>query len=351
VVTARAQVRSKLSVVRSVLCEARTADFEPPFSDAFAVAGPGLTVSVVVATYLRADQLRACLEGLRLQERPADDIVVVRRREDLDAASVVIDHADLVREVTVDLPGVVAALRAGAAVAVGDVVAFIDDDAVPRPAWLRYLLAPYSEPSVHAVGGRDIVHENGRVVGGTKRRVGLLSGIGRLTGNHHLGVGWPRDVHVLKGCNSSYRREALALPRGLRGRGAQVANDMATSLRVATGGARVVYEPRALVDHYPGPRFDEDGRHSRSSRAILDAAYNQTYVISSLRPDLRRRRLAFSLTVGDRSSPGALRIGLSSSRFYRQPWAEYLQTARTLVQAANDAKRFPLRFDRPSASV
>jgi hypothetical protein len=45
-----------------------------------------------------------------------------------------------------------------------------------------------------------------------------------LIGNHHLGVGEPREVDVLKGVNMSYRRTAIAdihFDERMRGTGAQ----------------------------------------------------------------------------------------------------------------------------------
>jgi GT2 family glycosyltransferase len=308
---------------------------------------PDPTVSVVVATYRRAQQLGECLSGLGQQVRPPEEIVVVRRNDDSDAGSVLRTCSQRVHEVIVDEPGQVAALRAGAVRATGDVIAFLDDDAVPRRDWLKRLLAPYSDPAVAAVGGRDVVHHDGHTVSGSANRVGRFSRYGRLSGNHHVGVGWPRDVDVLKGCNCSYRRGMLRLPRGLRGDGAQVGNDMATSLRAATLGGRVVYEPGALVDHYPGPRFDEDARRDPSPRAVLDSVYNQTYVIASLRPDLRNRRLAYLLLVGDRAVPGAARTAIARLRRERHLHGRFPSTAKTVLRADRDARRSPLQFDPP----
>lgn len=323
-------------------CDPTVAD-----ADRGALGGGEPTVSVVVATYRRAEQLRDCLRGLGEQIRRPEEIVVVRRDEDSDAASVLRSFGDGVREVIVDEPGQVAALRAGAVRATGDVIAFLDDDAVPRRDWLERLLVHYSDPAVVAVGGRDVVHHDGHIETGATDRVGRLSRYGRLSGNHHLGVGWPREVDVLKGCSCSYRREMFRLPRGLRGEGAQVGNDLATSLRAATLGGRVIYEPRALVDHFPGPRFDEDRRRDPSPNAVADGVYNQTYVIASLRPDLRNRRLAYLLLVGDRTTPGAVRTAVARLRHERHASGRLRSTATLVLRADRDARRSPLRFDPP----
>ena len=94
----------------------------------------------------------------------------------------------------------------------------------------------------------------------------------------------------------SVRRSLLRFPVGLRGEGAQVFNELAMCLAVADQGRKVVYDPRAQVDHYPGERFDEDRRTDRTLRAAANAAFNESFVLFSLRPGNRLVRLAYMIT-------------------------------------------------------
>ena len=250
--------------------------------------------------------LARCLEGLTKQERAADEVIVVRRHDDLQTASVVASSPVRVVEVLVHCPGVVAALQAGVDVASGDVVALTDDDAVPRPDWLRRLLPHYARADVGGVGGRDVIPADGcgPVPSST---VGHVGAWGRTTAGHHRGAGPAVEVDLLKGVNMSFRRSVFALPDGLRGQGAQVHNELCSSLWARSQGWQLVYDPA-------GPRFDPDIRGRRPARAVRDEAYNLVLGLTSLRHGLWLRRALYGLLVGDRATPGVARAVLALLR-------------------------------------
>jgi cellulose synthase/poly-beta-1,6-N-acetylglucosamine synthase-like glycosyltransferase len=274
------------------------------------------TVAVVVPTYRRPDDRRRCLAALAAQTRPPDVVVVVVRRDDTGSIGVIAAHDALLaqlRTVCVDAPGQVHALNSGLDAADADIVAITDDDAAPRPDWIRRLLAAFAaDPQVGAVGGRDWVHHGGRTEDGAQPVVGRLLWHGHCIGNHHLGVGAPRDVDFLKGANMSYRRAAIAGVRfdgRLRGAGAQVCNDMAFSLAVRRQGWRVVYDPSVAVDHYPAVRFDDDRRNAVSPAASFNAAFNQALVsCEAIGPARAAVYLAWAIVIGTRASPGLLQL-------------------------------------------
>lgn len=199
-----------------------------------------------------------------------------------------------------------AAMAAGLAASQTPLVGFTDDDAVPRPDWIERLVKPFSDAGIGAVGGRDSVigDDNRPKYLETKETVGIVTPWGRLIGNHHIGVGPPRYVDVLKGVNCMYRRVAVSIPRNLRGSGAQVHNEVAIGLRVKSRGWKILYDPQIIVDHYPGTRFDDDVRSGRSKVATYDAAYNLTLSIGSQGFVPAVRRLLYGLLMGDRGLPG-----------------------------------------------
>lgn len=110
--------------------------------------------------------------------------------------------------VKVTQPGVVAALNAGLAAVEGDIVSITDDDAAPHPDWLERIAAYFTSDSrLGGLGGRDWVYHGSKLEDESRPVVGQLQWFGRVIGNHHLGVGEPREVDILKGVNMSFRKE------------------------------------------------------------------------------------------------------------------------------------------------
>jgi glycosyltransferase involved in cell wall biosynthesis len=196
-----------------------------------------MKVTVLVPTFRRPADLTRCLGALQRQSRAPDEVVVVARPDDSATHACLRDPAVKgalrLSVALVEAPGQVAALNRGLDAANGDVVAITDDDAAPRPDWLERIAAAFgNDPRLGALGGRDWVHEKGRVLDGERPLVGKVQASGKIIGNHHLGVGGAREVDLLKGANMSYRRAAIGAIRfdaRLRGAGAQAHNDMAFS--------------------------------------------------------------------------------------------------------------------------
>jgi GT2 family glycosyltransferase len=273
-----------------------------------------VAVTVVVPTHLRPEHLGRCLEGIRAQSRAPDEVVVVRRSDDETTRTFLAERvpADFF-DVTVDEPGVVAALSAGASAAAGEIVVFLDDDAIPRADWLERLLLHFRDPRVGGVGGRD-VWRNEVPRGQPTEDVGRITRWGKLVGNHYLGTGPAREVMVLQGANMAFRRQALALPESLRGSGAQAHFEVATCLWARKRGWRLVYDPSVVVDHYRGPRFDADRRERPKKIAISDRSFNLVVSMLSIEPERYRRRAVFGLLIGDREIPGVVRAGVAVLR-------------------------------------
>ena len=268
-----------------------------------------MTIAVLIPTYHRPQYLVRCLDALKRQSRIPDEVLVVVRDADAETKALLEGcevASSTLRVVTVIVPGVVAALNAGLEAARADIIAITDDDAVPRPDWLARINTHFrADPKVGGVGGRDWLHYDGKADDGARKVVGRVQWFGRVIGNHHLGVGGPRRVDVLKGVNCAYRRtvlQCIGFDERMLGTAAQVHWELSLGLQLRRAGWKLIYDPAVAVDHYPAPRYGED---QRDRYEWTNAAYNET--LSLLEHVTPMRRLVFiiwAVLVGTRSSPG-----------------------------------------------
>lgn len=245
-----------------------------------------MKVSLIIPTYCRPKDLENCLSAIKGQKRAVDELIVVIRDEDSKTWEFLekFDSQSLpLKLLSVDVPGVVAAMNLGLREATGDIIAFTDDDSRPRESWIEKIEIHFnSDQSVGAVGGRDWVHQGDKVEDGSSTIVGRVQWFGRVIGNHHIGIGSSRSVDVLKGVNMSFRRsavEGLYFDDRMLGTGAQVHFELAFCLMLKKFGWRLIYDPAVAVDHYPAQRFDEDVRNSFSYEANKNAIHNETFAL------------------------------------------------------------------------
>lgn len=114
------------------------------------------TTSVIICAYTieRWNDLVSAIESVRHQSSPAlETILVIDRSEDLLARA-----RETISGVTI-VPnahrgGLSGARQTGADVARGEILAFLDDDAVADEHWLAELEGPYADPMLLGVGGK-----------------------------------------------------------------------------------------------------------------------------------------------------------------------------------------------------
>ncbi|MBD2530227.1 glycosyltransferase [Nostoc flagelliforme FACHB-838] len=268
--------------------------------------------TVLIPTYRRPQDLSRCLLALQKQTKPVDQVIVVVRDTDTETWQFLAQyttHNLPLHTVKVAEPGVVAALNAGLAVVEGDIVSITDDDAAPHSDWLERIAAHFiCDSCIGGLGGRDWVHHGSKLEDESRPLVGRLQWFGRVIGNHHLGVGEPREVDILKGVNMSFRTQAIGQMRfdeRMRGTGAQVHFEMAFTLALKRAGWKIIYDPNVAVDHYPAQRFDEDQRNNFNEIAFINLVHNETLALLEHLPFIRRIVFLFwAVFVGTSDSLG-----------------------------------------------
>lgn len=293
-----------------------------------------MDVTVIVPTYRRPLDLARCLAALRVQRHAPTSVLVTLRDDDHEGRALADELAttwDVLRSVRVHRTGVVAAMNAALAEAVGDIVALTDDDAEPLEDWLERIVRAFDAAAdVGGVGGRD----DQAGVTGEERDVGRLQWFGRTIGNHHVGAGPARDVDVLKGVNCAFRLplvRAVGFDERLRGKGAQVHWELALCLALRRAGWRLVYDPAIRVRHHVGVRHDEDQLH-RGRFAVApheDAVFNETLALAEHFTGVRRTVLgAWTMLVGTAEAPGLVQLPRVLIRDGRVALKRWLATQR-----------------------
>jgi glycosyltransferase involved in cell wall biosynthesis len=291
-----------------------------------------MKITVVIPTYRRPQDLKRCLEALQHQNRRPEQVLVVVRDTDAETwtflESFTPGHLPL-HILTVRVTGVVAAMNLGLDAAIGDIIAFTDDDAAPHTDWLEKIEATFlSDSGIGAVGGRDFMYYGSVLQDydshpGASDIVGRLQWFGRVIGNHHIGSGEAREVDVLKGVNVSYRASAidkLHFDERMLGTGAQVHFELAFCLTLKRAGWKLIYDPSIAVDHFPAQRFDEDQRNSFNQIACINAVHNETLALLEHLPILKRVVFIFwAMVVGTRDAFGIVQ------------WLRFLPTENSLA--------------------
>jgi glycosyltransferase involved in cell wall biosynthesis len=235
-----------------------TADATSPASVA-APSPPGraLKVSVVISTYAlpRLPLLQECVASVLAQTYRPTEVLVVADRTPGFVERLEAELPRGVRLVPNERPGdQVAARNVGLDASRGDVVVYLDDDAVADPAWLERLIAHFDDRAVAGVGGRAIPRWDERA-----RPFWLPEELDWVVGGTHRGFadrGGPvRNIH---GHNMAFLRDVLARLGGFRvGRtgGDPISADgddaeLCMRIRTAFPGAVILYEPAAKIRHF-----------------------------------------------------------------------------------------------------
>jgi glycosyltransferase involved in cell wall biosynthesis len=116
-------------------------------------------VSIVIPSYLgeRWANLQACLNCALSQTFEDVEVIVAVDHNEALARRVALEFPNVKIASNAGLRGASATRNAGAAAARGDVLAFLDDDCVAEPTWLKHLCTHLARPDVLGVGGRTLV--------------------------------------------------------------------------------------------------------------------------------------------------------------------------------------------------
>lgn len=208
-------------------------------------------VSIVVCTYNRAESLTDTLHGLSQLNYPNYEIIVVNGPSTDATTEAIAKWRNRIKTVQCDAANLAISRNLGITAAAGEIVAFIDDDAVPHPQWINRLATKYADDRVGGVGGFTIDNTGSRFQSRKTLcdRFGNAFSVSAMFDERPLNKVGTTLYPSLLGTNSSFRRSVLVEIGGFDSAFAYFLDETDVCLRIVDAGFQILYETSALVFH------------------------------------------------------------------------------------------------------
>lgn len=211
-----------------------------------------MKASIAVCTYNRAEHLRMCLPSLLKQEAEFDfEIIVIDNRSTdttkKDVESIMYPGGRL-KYVFESRQGLSNARNRALSEANGEIVAFIDDDAIAEPGWISALVNAFQRPGVAAVGGKIVIDYP------VERPAWLSKRLEPFISAYDKG-GDMTEVDEVYGCNFAVLRGValkvggFSFDLGYVGGEALPGEEIDLCKRIIRAGYKLLYIPHAEVKH------------------------------------------------------------------------------------------------------
>ncbi|WP_055479729.1 glycosyltransferase family 2 protein [Sphaerimonospora mesophila] len=216
-------------------------------------------ISVVICAYTedRWDDIRAAVESVRAQRRQPYELILVVDHNPALHLRMKREYADAIVLENAHERGLSGGKNTGTEAATGDVVAFLDDDAVADPEWLAAFEADFADPAVVGVGGLT----RPLWAGGGRPRW-FPEEFDWTVGCTYRGMPVERaPIRNVMGGNAAFRREVVGavggfsthIGRSVRGGGSRPLGceetEFCIRLTQRRPGSVLLFEPGAAIGH------------------------------------------------------------------------------------------------------
>lgn len=214
------------------------------------------TFSVVVNTTDRASSLHTLLRALEHQSYPHFEVIVVVGPTHDNTLDVLKEYAGRVRVLRCPTANLDQSRNIGLLAARGEIVAYIDDDAVPSDNWLEQFARLFADTDLDATGGVVyLTHPKQPMI---QHRIGLISSLAEQV---DVRAGWLEQLVPpgkgsqwaarMMGTNMAFRRKALLEIGGFDEFYEWVYDEADVMLRLTLAGKYVQPVMEAAVYHVP----------------------------------------------------------------------------------------------------
>ena len=216
-----------------------------------------LRFSIVISTIDRVEPLKTLLKALEHQSYPLFEVIVVVGPTGDNTVDALKEYEGRIRLIRCPVANLSVSRNLGLCAAAGDIIAYIDDDAIPSRNWLAQLNHIFTTNSnIAATGGSVyLIHPFQPVI---QHSLGIFSVVGkqydvRYNLLDHLPVEGKGEFWTMRmmGTNMAYRREALLSIGGFDELYEWVYDDAEVALRLSAMGFLVRPVREARVYHIP----------------------------------------------------------------------------------------------------
>lgn len=195
-------------------------------------------ISVIVPAYNAADTIADCLAALQKQTRPPDEIIVVDDGSTDETVGTAQMFGVCVLKQTHRGPA--AARNLGVQAARGDIVMFTDADCVPHADWIEQMQKPFSDPKVVGVKGAY-----------SSKQKQLIARLVQLEfEDKYDRMRQYKTIDFIDTYSAAYRRDVFVALGGFNEIFPTASvEDVEFSFRIAERNLRLVFAPRAQVQH------------------------------------------------------------------------------------------------------
>jgi glycosyltransferase involved in cell wall biosynthesis len=199
-------------------------------------------VSVVVALHNAARTLDECLMSLSKLNYQNYEVIVVNDGSTDESADIIERYP--FRTITTTNQGISASRNQGMKAATGEIVAYIDSDAMADPDWLGFLVATFQESDFAGVGGPNLV---------PKTDEWIAKCVYRSPGGPTQVMMDDTIAEHIPGCNMAFRKSALEDIGGFDPIFKTAADDVDICWRLLERKYTIGFSPSAVVLHRRRP--------------------------------------------------------------------------------------------------
>ncbi len=233
-------------------------------------------VSVIIPAYGELPHTLACLRSIARHGAAATfEVIVVDDASPDESAGALAGIAGLHLVVNSRNLGFIGSCNAGAAIARGEFLLFLNNDTQVTRGWLDALLCCFDQRTDCGIAGSRLVYPDGRLqeAGGLVFGDGACWNTGRFEPRDALTWRYRREVDYVSGASLLIRRELFRHIGGFDARYAPAYyEDADLAFAVRKHGLRVYYEPASVVIHCEGISAGTDPSRGMKRHQLLNQA-------------------------------------------------------------------------------